>query len=437
MSTYHIWTIGCQMNASDSLRLAEHLERLGYQRADRLEDADVMVLNTCIVRGSAEDKVMGRLSSLKPVKRRRPTAVLALMGCFVGQAERQLELERAYPFVDVFLRPSEPGPLLDLLRGQSVDYIVAGRLGAADRSPVCAYTTIMQGCDNFCSYCIVPYTRGREQSRPLPEILAEIRELANRGAREVTLLGQNVDSYGRTLQDQPTLADLLRTVHEIDNLWRIRFLTSHPKDMTTGLIETVAQLPKVCEHLELPVQAGDDEVLRRMNRHYTVAHYRDLVKRIRAALPGVGLATDVVVGFPGESPDQFERTYRLLQDIRFDAVHVAAYSPRQGTAAARLPDDVPIEEKVRRRSAVETLQEQIVGEINRELLDQTVEILVEDSQKGKWRGRTRTNKLVFFADPGQWRGQLVRVRITWTGPWSMQGALVDSITRFDRTSDTD
>ena len=207
--------------------------------------------------------------------------------------------------------------------------------------------------------------------------------------------------------------------------------------MTTGLIETVARLPKVCEHIELPVQAGDDEMLRRMNRHYTVAHYRDLVQRIRAALPGVGLATDVVVGFPGESPDQFERTYRLLQDIRFDAVHVAAYSPRRGTAAARLPDDVPIEEKERRRSAVDALQEQIVGEINRALLDQTVEVLVEDQQKGKWRGRTRTNKLVFFADPGQWRGQLVRVQITWTGPWSMQGALVGSITELDKTTDTD
>ena len=217
MSTYHIWTIGCQMNASDSLRLAEHLEQLGYRQADRLEDADVMVLNTCVVRGSAEDKVMGRLSSLKPVKRRRPAAVLALMGCFVGQAERQLELERDYPFVDVFLRPSEPGPLLDLLR-EAVGRLLLSpiRPNAADRNPVCAFTTIMQGCNNFCSYCIVPYTRGREKSRPLPDIVAEIRGLVDRGAREVTLLGQNVDSYGRTLPDQPTSSRSPEAVHEID-----------------------------------------------------------------------------------------------------------------------------------------------------------------------------------------------------------------------------
>jgi tRNA-2-methylthio-N6-dimethylallyladenosine synthase len=422
MSTYHIWTIGCQMNASDSLRLAERLEQLGYRRTERLEDADVMVLNTCVVRGSAENKVVGRLSSLKPVKRRRPNSVLALMGCFVGQNDPGLPLEQQYPFVDVFLRPSEPDPLLDLLRDrqQSGARVVAN--GEPDPAPVCAYSTIMQGCNNFCSYCIVPYTRGRERSRPLPEVVAEVRGLVSRGAREITLLGQNVDSYGRTLPDDPTLADLLVAVHEIEDLWRIRFLTSHPKDMTGRLIETVARLPKVCEHIELPVQAGDDEVLRQMNRRYTVAHYRDLVSRIREAIPGVSLATDVVVGFPGETVEQFENTYRLLEDIRFDAVHVAGYSPRAGTAASRLADDVPLEEKERRRCVVEALQERIIGEINDALLGQTVEVLVEDQHKGKWGGRTRTNKLVFFTDSGDWRGRLAQVRITWAGPWSMQGA---------------
>ncbi len=424
MSTYHIWTIGCQMNAADSLRLSEQLEHLGYGHVDRLEDADVMILNTCVVRRSAEDKVIGRLSSLKPIKRRRPEAVLALMGCFVGQDDDCADLRRDYPFVDLFLRPSEPGPLMALLRERNREAQPPNTLASPSPAgdcptgsmPVCAYTTIMQGCNNFCSYCIVPYTRGREKSRPPAEIVDEARTLAAGGAREITLLGQNVDSYGRTLPECPTLADLLAAVHDIDELWRIRFLTSHPKDMTTHLIETVARLPKICEHIELPVQAGDDETLRRMNRNYTVAHYVDLAHAIRATVPGVSLATDVVVGFPGETVQQFDHTYRLLQDIRFDAVHVAAYSSRPGTAASRLPDDVPPEEKERRRCAVEEMQERIVGEINHTLLDRVVEVLVEDRRKGKWRGRTRTNKLVFFVDPRDWRGRLAHVRITWTGP---------------------
>jgi len=217
---------------------------------------------------------------------------------------------------------------------------------------------------------------------------------------------------------------LLSAVHEVEGLWRIRFLTSHPKDLTAQLIETVARLPKVCEHIELPIQAGDDETLRRMNRHYTVAHYRELIRQLRAALPGLSLGTDVVVGFPGETAGQFDNTYALLREIRFDIVHIASYSPRSGTAAARLADDVPPDEKERRRVAVEQLQERVAGEINAELLDQTVEILVEDRHKDKWRGRTRTNKLVFFSDPRDWRGLLARVRITWTGPWSMQGTAV-------------
>ena len=439
--TYYIWTIGCQMNVSDSRRLAESLESLGYQPAARLEDADVMVLNTCVVRQSAEDKVLGRLSSLKPVKRRRPAAVLALVGCFVGQGTEETQLRQTYPFVDVFLPPGDTAV-------QQVSELARQRLDgdrvAKDAKPmpvnsieahlasvpVCAYTTIIYGCNNFCSYCIVPYRRGREISRPVEEVVAEIGRLVAAGAKEVTLLGQNVDSYGRDLPGQPTLADLLRAVHEIDGLWRIRFLTSHPKDVTLDLIESVARLPKVCEHIELPVQAGDDAMLRRMNRHYSVVRYRELISQIRQALPVVSVATDVVVGFPGETTEQFENTYALLAEIRFDAVHIAAYSPRPDTAAALLTDDVPPEEKEGRRQAVEVLQEQIAGEINGSLLGQTVEVLVEGRHRGKWQGRTRTNKLVFFVDHAQpchdWRGQLVQIQVTWTGPWSMQGKVAPS-----------
>jgi tRNA-2-methylthio-N6-dimethylallyladenosine synthase len=286
----------------------------------------------------------------------------------------------------------------------------------------------------LCTYCIVRLRRGSEVSRPVDEILAEVQGLVRRGVREVTLLGQNVDSYGRDLTSQepagqngrrpPNLAALLEAVHEIDGLERIRFLTSHPADMSQRLIEAAARLPKVCEHMEAPVQSGDDAVLRRMGRGYTAAYFRDLVARIRQAMPGAGLATDVIVGFPGETEDQYQATYRLLEDIRFDVVHVAAYSPRAGTPAGRLPDDVPPEEKERRRKAVDGLQERIVGEINAQLLGQTVEVLVEERHRGKWRGRTRTNKLVFFdIDEQDWSGQLVQVRITKTGPWSMQGEI--------------
>jgi tRNA-2-methylthio-N6-dimethylallyladenosine synthase len=279
------------------------------------------------------------------------------------------------------------------------------------------------------------------------EIVSEVQDLARRGVKEITLLGQNVDSYGHDLASaggevrvdrraargiwHPDLTDLLGAVHKVEGLARIRFLTSHPADMTDRLINAVAQLPKVCEHMEVPVQSGDDSVLRRMGRGYTTSEYRDLVARIRhalpsrAALPGVGLATDVIVGFPGETEAQYEATYRLLQELRFDMVHVAAYSPRPDTPAERLIDDVPPGEKERRRKAVDELQARIVGEINAQLLGQTVEVLVEERRKGKWRGRTRTNKLVFFElEEQDWTGRLAQVRITRTGPWSMQGEVV-------------
>jgi tRNA-2-methylthio-N6-dimethylallyladenosine synthase len=306
--------------------------------------------------------------------------------------------------------------------------------------PVSAGVPISYGCDHLCTYCIVRLRRGPEVSRSLDEIVAEVRDLTRRGVREVTLLGQNVDSYGRDLPHletggrdgglPPDLATLLEAVHEIDGLERIRFLTSHPADMSQRLIDVAARLDKVCEHMEVPVQSGDDAVLRRMGRGYTVDYYRGLVARIRQAMPGVGLATDVIVGFPGETEAQYQATYRLLDELRFDVVHVAAYSPRAGTPAGRLPDDVPPGEKECRRKAVDELQERIVGEINAQLLGQTVEVLVEERHRGKWRGRTRTNKLVFFdVDEGDWIGQLVQVRITKTGSWSMQGEVEEAKTQ--------
>jgi tRNA-2-methylthio-N6-dimethylallyladenosine synthase len=432
---YYLWTVGCQMNFADSRQAAEELEEMGYREAGRPEDADLILLNTCVVRQSAEDKVVGRLTSLQGLKRRRPDLRLALMGCFVNEIPA---LQHRYPWVDAFIKPSDIPAVLELARNHvpGVGQPNHHSPSLGHQLPITVGVPISQGCDHLCTYCIVRLRRGPEVSRPVDEILAEVRELAERGVKEVTLLGQNVDSYGRDLfplvtaesgkpQGRPDLADLLAAVHEVVGLERIRFLTSHPADMSLRLVETVARLPKVCEHMEVPVQSGDDAVLRRMGRGYTVAQFRALVADIRRAMPGAGLATDVIVGFPGETKAQFEATYSLLEQLRFDMVHVASYSPRPETPAERLPDDVPSGEKERRRKAVDQLQERIVGEINAKLSGQTVEILVEERHKGKWRGRTRTNKLVFFdVDGTDWTGQLVRVRITRTGPWSMQGTVV-------------
>ena len=426
---YYLWTIGCQMNFADSRRAAEELAELGYRETSRPQDADLILLNTCVVRQSAEDKVVGRLTSLQGLKRRKPGIKLALMGCFVDEIS---DLERRYPWVDAFIKPSDVPAVIELARQMGIGEAIPELSGARDRPPVSVGVPISYGCDHLCTYCIVRLRRGPEISRPVDEIVSEVRDLAGRGVKEITLLGQNVDSYGHDLAGvdrtaaqagwSPDLADLLEAVHQIEGLARIRFLTSHPADMTQRLVETAARLPKVCEHMEVPVQSGDDVILRRMGRGYTASAYRDLVARIRTAIPGVGLATDVIVGFPGETEAQYQATYRLLEEVRFDMVHVAAYSPRADTPAERLADDVPAEEKERRRRAVDDLQERIVAEINDRLLDQTVEVLVEGRHKGKWRGRTRTNKLVFFDVDGQDRtGQLVPVRITRTGPWSMQG----------------
>ncbi len=428
---YYLWTIGCQMNFADSRRAAEELAQLGYQEASRPQDADLILLNTCVVRQSAQDKVVGRLTSLQGLKRRKPEIKLALMGCFVDEIQ---ELQRRYPWVDAFIKPSDVSAVVALARRPGARAPDSTLPVSQDRVPVSVGVPISYGCDHLCTYCIVRLRRGTEVSRPVEEIVSEVQELVRRGVKEITLLGQNVDSYGHDLagvdrrtasgQWRPDLADLLEAVHEVEGLARIRFLTSHPADMTQRLIETAARLPRVCEHMEVPVQSGDDIILRRMGRGYTATAYRDLVARIRAAMPGAGLATDVIVGFPGETEVQYQATYRLLEELRFDMVHVAAYSPRPGTPAERMADDVSLQEKERRRKAVDRLQEQIVGEINAELLGKRVEVLVEGRHKGKWRGRTRTNKLVFFdIDDRDRAGQLVQVRITRTGPWSMQGQI--------------
>ena len=436
------------MNTADSRRLASALEQLGYTPAGQAEEADVVVLNTCVVRQSAENRVYGRLGSLKPLKKHKPETVIGLMGCLVGVGSSDPEpLRRRFPWVDVFMPPSEPEPLLDYLSergmmdaGRTLETVEAARryrlqdgdlilpTGAQDRL-VSAYIPIVLGCSHACTYCIIPYRRGPERSRPPEEVLIEAKSLAAQGVKEITLLGQIVDRYGLETGFFPKnqispLATLLHRLHEIDGLERIRFLTSHPNWMTDELLDVVANLPKVCEHVEVPVQAGDDEVLARMRRGYTTDDYRSLIGRIRARIRDASIATDIIVGFPGETEAQFRRTYDLLAELRLDKAHIARYSPRPQTLATRrFPDDVEQEEKERRRKSLDDLQAEIVGEINGKLLGQTVEVLVEGRKKGRWWGRTRTDKMVFFEGKnGQdWRGRLASVRITWAGPWSLIG----------------
>ena len=418
---YFIWTIGCQMNTADSDRLGSALQQMGLSQATSMKDADVVVLNSCVVRQSAEDKVTGTLGMLKPLKTDNPNRIVALMGCMVGPKTE--ELAKRFKHVDVFMQPQQYEPLINLL-GERLGIDTEGCLSNLSdiNADVTSFIPIIQGCDYFCSFCIIPYRRGRQASRPLQDILHEAELLAARGVREVTLLGQTVDAYGLDIPGEGDLADLLYGLQEVQGLDRIRFLTSHPLHMSDKIIQAVAELPKVCEHINLPIQAGDDDVLAAMRRPYTTDDYLRIIDKIRTTVSGVGLSTDLIVGFCGESDAAFRASYDLLEATRFDKVHVAQYSTREGTIADRtLVDDVPQEEKKRRLMAVDALQEQISTGINAQLLNQTMEVLVEGQDKGKWKGRTRTDKLVFFEDERDFHGRMTQVKITKTSPWSLQG----------------
>jgi tRNA-2-methylthio-N6-dimethylallyladenosine synthase len=435
---YHIWTEGCQMNVADSQRVSSALEHLGYAQTELPDDADVIVLNTCVVRQSAEDKAYGRLSSLRPLKDKNPNLVINLMGCLVGVRGSE-KLQKRFPYVDVFSPPSDPGPLVSYVTQGEVrsleDAETTRRFLAMDEDLilpvkerghlVSAHVPIVYGCSHACTFCIIPYRRGVERSRPVGDIVSEVRSLVAQGVKEVTLLGQIVDRYGKDIPDGPNLAGLLRLVHGVEGLERIRFLTSHPNYFGDELIDTIAELPKVMPHIELPIQAGDDKVLSEMKRGYTQQEYREIIEKIRAKLPGCSIATDVIVGFPGESEEEFMQTYQVLADLKLDVVHLARYSMREGTVATRrMVDDVPEEEKMRRLHVLEDLQEQVVAEINARYLGQTVEVLFEDKVKGRWKGRTPTNKLVFVEADEDLKGRIVPVNIIWTGPWSMQANLL-------------
>jgi len=415
---YHIWTVGCQMNVADSRKLAAGFDRAGLTASESIDDADLVVLNTCAVREHAEDRAIGQLGRLKKQRQRGRDVTIAVMGCMVGQ--RSDDLRRRFPYVDVFARPQEFSPIMAVA---GVDD-TGGEFWPstyAEPDAVTAYVPVIHGCDKFCTYCIVPYRRGREQSRTIADIKDEVAHYCARGVREVTLLGQTVEAYGHDLPGRPDLGDLMRAIHDVPGLARIRFLTSYPKDMTPRIVDAVAELPKVCENFNIPVQHGDDGVLARMRRGYTIAEYLEKFELVKTRMPEAAMVSDIIVGFCGETDAEFQRTYDLLERLRFDKVHVAAYSPRPGTIAYRkLADDVPAHVKQERLHAVEQLEARIALEINQRLLDTEQEVLVETQREGRWTGRNRAGKLVHFDGEAK-AGDVVRVRIERATAWSLQG----------------
>lgn len=439
--TYYIWTEGCQMNEADSQRLASALEKLGYTKSPKPEQADVAVMNTCMVRQSAEDRAAGFLGGiLKPAKLKNPDMVIALMGCMVGNKENNSlkVLRKRFKYVDVFAPPSSPKVIVDFLIDRelaedSKEELLQNyewengsiQLPRSENRNASAYVPIVYGCSHACAYCIIPYKRGAEISRDPEEIMLHVRSLADQGVKEITLLGQIIDRYGLDRPDYPRLPELLRRIHEVDGVERIRFLTSHPNYLTDELLETVRDYPKIMKHIEVPAQSGDDEVLKNMRRGYTDGEYRELIKKIRETIPGVSIGTDIIVGFPGETEEQFQNTVKQLQDLKLNVVHLARYSPRKGTLSERtMPDTMTEEEKWRRFRVIQELQEGIASELHGDLLGQTIPVLFEEIKHRRWIGRTEHMDLVYVESKEDLTGKILPVKITWTGPWTMIGELI-------------
>ena len=439
MATFHIWTLGCQMNQADSLKLAAGLNQLGYNETSSEDDADLFVINTCSVRQRAEDRAYSKLGVLRKQRELGRKIQIAVMGCMVGP--KTDDLEHRFPVVDVWARPQEFDPILNLVQraGTSIDRDISE--GDIDNTLIqmsstfgvpngpTAYVPVIHGCDKFCTYCIVPLRRGREESRASKDIFSEVQHLAKHGVHEITLLGQTVEAYGHDLENEHSdLATLFEGIEAIDGIFRTRFLTSYPKDMTDRIIDAVADLPKVCEHFNIPVQSGSNSMLERMRRGYRVEDFEDRVAKIRSRMPSAAIATDVIVGCPGETASEFQATVDLLERINFDVIHVAAYSPRPGTYAYRkLEDDVPNEVKKERLHVVEGIHAGSSQRINQRLLGDTVEVLVERETDGRSTGRTHHGQLVHF-DAVNRIGDLVEVSIDEVSPWSLRGREVNDLT---------
>jgi len=425
-----IHAFGCQMNKLDAELAMGALRRAGGEPTDSVEEADVILYHTCSVREHAEERVYSNVGKLKFLKRRRPEIVIGIMGC-MAQKDRGAIFERL-PHVDLVVGTREFPRIAELVEEarRTRKRLLACSEEAAvveTRDPACrpsrhrAFLTIMRGCDNFCAYCIVPSVRGRETSRPLDEVVAEAQRLVDDGVVEITLLGQNVNSYGKSFGHPArgatragAFVGLLERLDRLSGLARIRFVTSHPKDMSREILQAVRDLPRVCEHLHMPAQSGSDRILKAMNRKYTAAHYRELVALAREIVPGIAIASDFIVGFPGETPEEFEETASLVRETRFQNCFVFKYSPRPGTAAAKLSDDVPAEEKKRRNLELLEIQSRVNRQEYAGFVGQEVEALAEGVSARDARrvsGRLRTNHIVVFPGGAELTGKLLRVRI--------------------------
>jgi tRNA-2-methylthio-N6-dimethylallyladenosine synthase len=424
MRSFKVITFGCQMNEHDSEKMSGLLLKNGYDAAGEVEDAGLIIFNTCSIREKAEQKFFSELGKLKRLKRLNPSLKIAVSGC-IAQQEGERILRRA-PFVDYIFGNQNIPDLPEILDGPDGHVQAYTRFGqgyehasipaAREGSPVTAFVNIMFGCDNFCSYCVVPFVRGREKSRRPDDIVREIDTLVAGGVREVTLLGQNVNSYGRGLDDVAGFPELLRLVNDVDGLMRIRFVTSHPKDLSEELIENMSALPKVCESLHLPVQSASDAVLSAMNRGYTFEEYMRKVEGLRKAMPDIALTTDIIVGFPGETEDDFEKTFRAVEDIRYDGIFSFKYSRRPNTKALKLPGHLLEDVKEKRLEAVLELQNRITEQNNAGRVGMVEEVLVEGPDRtgepGRLTGRSRGGRIVNFGGDESMVGSLVKVRIT-------------------------
>ncbi|MEW9697636.1 tRNA (N6-isopentenyl adenosine(37)-C2)-methylthiotransferase MiaB [Paenibacillus sp. SI8] len=434
---YLITTYGCQMNEHDTEVMKGLFEQMGYTSTDDKNLADVILLNTCAIRENAEDKVFGELGHLKSLKAEKPDLILGVCGCMSQEEAVVNRIMQKHAFVDLIFGTHNihrlPSLLKDAFFNKEMVVEVWSKEGdivenlPKKREGIRAWVNIMYGCDKFCTYCIVPYTRGKERSRRPEDVLAEVRDLARQGFQEITLLGQNVNAYGKDFEDiQYSFGDLMDDIRKID-VPRIRFTTSHPRDFDDRLIEVLGKQGNLVEHIHLPVQAGSSEVLKRMSRKYTREHYLELVDKIKSTLPDAVLTTDIIVGFPGETDEQFEETMTLYEKVGFDFAFTFIYSPREGTPAAEMEDNVPMEVKKQRLYRLNELVNACSKASNEKLLGQAVEVLVEGESKNNpevLAGRTRTNKLIHFTGSKELIGQMVNVKVTQAQTWILKGDIV-------------
>lgn len=437
---YFIETYGCQMNESDTERIGGQLEELGYAPADDLQDADIVILNTCSIRQNAEEKVYGKIGEVKKLKERNPKVLLGIAGCMAQ--ENKNKLIQRMPVIDFVIGPYHIHDLKDIIsRHDAVgSHVVMAELNsqrvqdyselrAVRKSKIFAWVPIMQGCNKYCTYCIVPYVRGKETSRTISDVYGEVKRLAEDGYKEITLLGQNVNSYGLDFRDGTNFGELIRSLDDIEGIERIRYMSSHPRDMTFDMVDAMAESSKVVRHMHLPVQHGSNAMLRRMNRGYTIEHFKELLAYVREKMPDTVITTDLITGFPGETEEMHKETLQLLEDLRFDSAYTFIYSPRRGTPAARMEDQIDDATKHRRLQEIMDVENDISLACNQQMVGKTYTVIVEGPTKqteDNWFGRTSGNKMIIFPKEKNIAiGDTICVKVDTAQTWILKGQMVE------------